>query len=208
MAPLQRPAFRPILLVVIIACFALIVLTRMGTSLLFQQVYAWLFSSLIIFAAVGLLLGVLNVLSVHLRRVQRGASEWAYSLVLVICLSATLAAGLVAPEGIDSPLIGWLFDTLIAPGQMALFALLPFFLAVAAWRYMRLDRPGGIWLLFGAVVTLLLQMPLATLFLARGVSDAIEGMIEGPVTSSLRGVLLGSGLAVAVAVLRILLGRS
>ncbi len=208
MPSLQRPIVRPFLLLIIIACFALIVLARVGAGPAFQEIQRWLFSAVMIFGAVGLMLGILNVLVVHLRRVQRGAKEWAYSLVLVICLCATLAAGVVAPEGIESPLVGWLFDTLIAPGQMALFALLPFFLAVAAWRYMRVDRPGGIWLLFGAVVTLLLQMPLAAPFLARGVSDAIQGMLDGPVTSALRGVLLGGGLALAVAALRILLGRS
>ena len=53
----------------------------------------------VILAAFALILGILNVLSVHLNRTVRREKGWPYGLVLVIALLAVLILGLMPGAG-------------------------------------------------------------------------------------------------------------
>jgi hypothetical protein len=158
-------------------------------------------------AAVSLLLGLVNVIWMHLQRVRAGSSEWVFSLVLVIALGSVLAAGLVAPDGIQSPPMRWIFSAMVEPGQAALFALLPFFLLVAAYRHLRIDRPAGRWLLAGVVIMLVGQMPSLAAWLPLGGDTVINGLLGGPISAIVRGLLLGAALGSLVVGIRFLFAR-
>ncbi len=130
------------------------------------------------------------------------------------------AAGLASA----SVLMEWIFDSILAPGQRALFALLAFFVAAAAYDLLRVQRPSGRWMLLGTLAVLLVQMPAAA-DIARApltvasaadtnaasaaggaitVADAAFWLLGEPVTATVRGVLLGSGLALLTAAVRAL----
>src|SRR5215203_971356 len=96
------------------------------------KVYEWG----ILLSAFALLLGAFNVAWVHVRRVVAGAQGWPQSLLLVVAMVVVLATGLFSTTGVRGPLVEFLFDTIIAPGQATLFALLAFFMAAAAYRYL------------------------------------------------------------------------
>ncbi len=202
-------AARVLTVVVIAVIFVVIAFDRaqtFGDSLrpVTSQLYLWA----MLLAAVALLMGAVNVAWVHLRRVQAGETGWINSLALLVALFVVLMAGFADPAGTANPLVEWLFDAIIAPGQATLFSLLIFFMAAAAYRYLRVDRPGGGWLLAGALLMMITQLPAANALLPAGVADFTAWLLETPGMAAMRGVLLGGSLALVVVGLRMIVGRN
>ncbi len=197
-----------LVVILIVAALAVLLLDRLGIAPALNTVLALGYQWLILLAGVALLIGVANAAALHLWRIQSGRRDWVLSLVLVAVLLAVFVAGVISPAGANGPLLGWVFDYLIFPSQSALFALLIFFMAAAAFRYLRMDRPGGIWMLAGAVVVLLAQWPLATQWLPPVFVQAVFWLLDGPVMAALRGLLLGSGIALLIIGLRLLAGKA
>jgi hypothetical protein len=156
-------------------------------------------------SAFALLLGAINVTWVHVRRVMAGSEGWLQSLLLVVTLVVVFVTGLFSTTGVRSPLVELLFDTIIAPGQATLFALLVFFMASAAYRYLRVGRPGGLWLLFGVLMIFAVQMPVANALLPTALTNLVNWLVDVPAMSALRGALLGSSFALVIVAIRFLL---
>jgi hypothetical protein len=190
-----------------IACFAMLLLAQTNAGIGLQPMLGNLYQWLMWLGGAALLLGIANVVWLHLRRIESGRRDWGLSLALLAVLIAVLVAGLINPMGATSPLVEWFFDYVLAPGQAALFALLVFFMAAAAYRYLRIGRQGGAWMLAGALLVILLQLPLAVPLLPPNAVAAIEWFVDAPVMAALRGVLLGGGVALLVVALRMLIGK-
>jgi hypothetical protein len=200
---------RGLTLLIVVVCFGLIVLDRaqiFGDNLrtTTNLLYAWA----IILGAFALLLGAFNVMAVHIGQIQRGAGGWSNSLALLAAFFVVVVAGLLHPAGAASPMVEWLFTNLIAPGQAALFAVLAFFMAAAAYRYLRVSAPGGAWLLTGALLMLIAQLPAGTGFVPDALVSATAWLLQVPAMAALRGALLGMSLAMVVVGLRTIVGRS
>jgi hypothetical protein len=195
----------PILLVTVLAVLLVDTFWRPPEL---QPVLASFYQWLMLLGGVTLLLGVINVAVLHARRIQAGARDWMLSLILLAVLLAVFVAGLVNQNGATSPIVTWVFDHVVAPGQAALFALLVFFMAAAAFRFLRIGRPGGAWMLAGALLVLLVQWPMAGVWLPLPVVDGTFWLVNQPVMAAVRGVLLGSGIAMLIAGLRLLLGKA
>ncbi|RME54118.1 MAG: hypothetical protein D6790_17040 [Caldilineae bacterium] len=170
---------------------------RPGANLL----YAWT----LLLAGFTLLLGVGHVLWVHVKRVLQGGGEWPLSLLLVAGFGVTLIAGMVGGRGVTAPLVEWLFDAVIAPVQASLFALTGVFLLLAAFRYLRLDREGGFWIMAGALLTLAVQTPIAAQALPDLVLRLVDWLLVWPVMAALRGAVLGGALAAVLLAFRYLI---
>lgn len=204
----QRFGANLITLIIVVVCFILIAFERSGVAPFLHEAVVVLYQWLLLLAAFALLLGIANVLSVHLQRIQKGQTDWTYSLVLVSACSAVLVAGLLQPSGVTSPTVAWIFDALLAPGQATLYALLFFFMVAAAYQYLRFTNPAGRWMLAGALVVLIAQMPATYNLLPSTVGIWVGWLLQVPVMATVRGALLGSALALLVFGLRFLLGRS
>jgi len=189
-------------------CLLLVSLDRLDYFPILRLVTSTLLNWVLLLGGFALLLGVLNVALVHLRRIQTGQAGWTYSLVLVATLFAVLAAGLILPGGIQNPMLEWVFDNVIAPGQAMLFALTAFFMAAAAFRWLRIGRAGGGWMLTGALFILFAQMPATNASLPPAWTKLADWLLTVPVMATLRGALLGSGLALILIGVRFFLGRS
>ncbi len=159
----------------------------------------------LLLSAFALLLGAINVAWVHIRRVLAGNPGWLQSLLLVVALTVVLVSGLFSTTGVRSPLVELLFDAIIAPGQATLFALLAFFMAAAAYRYLRIGRSGGIWLLAGVLLVFAVQMPIANAVLPATIANFVDWVVDVPAMSALRGALLGSSIALVIVAIRFLL---
>jgi hypothetical protein len=192
----------------VLLCFILIALDRAKLLTAIHPLVLTLYTWFVLLSAFGILLGVVNVFYVHLRRIANGQAEWGLSLLLVATGLATLVAGLLQPAGVTGPLVEWIFDALLAPGAATLYALVIFFMAAAAYRYLRLTAPGGAWMLAGALLMLLIQMPASASFLAPLFGDAMAWLLQVPVMATFRGALLGSALALLLVGARYLLGRA
>ncbi|MBI3959032.1 MAG: hypothetical protein HY328_09500 [Chloroflexi bacterium] len=199
----RAPWINRIALLIVALTAALILADRFGISPITRPVANLLYTWALLLSAFTLLLGVANVLWVHMERIQQGSAEWPLSLLLVVAFVLVLVAGLATPGGVTSPLLEWTFDALIAPGQATLFALTGFFVVAAAYRYLRLTRPGGVWILAGALLTLLVQTPISQQTLPDLFVGFADWLLLGPVMAAMRGALLGGALAALFAGIRL-----
>ncbi|HRJ41662.1 MAG: hypothetical protein KJZ86_25680 [Caldilineaceae bacterium] len=190
-----------LLLVALVA--GLVLADRFGLSPLTRPLTNLFYTWALLLSAFTLLLGVATALWAHLERIQRGENEWPLSLLLLAAFALTLVAGLSLPGGATGPLMEWAFDAIIAPGQATLFALTGFFIVAAAYRFLRLNRPGGLWILAGALLTLLVQTPLTQQALPDLLVGFADWLLVGPVMAAMRGALLGGALAAIFAGIRL-----
>ncbi len=162
----------------------------------------------VVVSAAAVLIGVINLLWVHLRRVLRGDPGWPYSLALFFAALAVIV--IVTLErlnliGGEVSLSTFLFNAVQVSVESALASLIVFFLVYAAARLFR-HRVTWSSLLF--VVTLLiiligwLHIPALDFF--SGVSEWIRTI---PASAGARGLLIGIALGVATAGVRVLLGQ-
>lgn len=150
-------------------------------------------------AAVALVLGIINLFSVHIRRTIQGN---VYSLTLVIGLLVTLLLGFTGILGGTDTI----FTYIQAPLEAALGALLAFFLFFAALRLLR--RSQSYWTtLFVAIVILVLlgitPMPAALSEIFTLINDFISLIF---VSAGMRGILIGVALGTITVTLRLILG--
>lgn len=190
-----------------VVCFIVIVLDRVGAFPLLRQTTTLLYSGVVVLGAFALLLGVLSVLVLHVRRIYAGQRDWLFSVALIAIMAAVMLAGLADAQGLMSPSVEWIFSYIIAPGQGALAALLAFFLAAGAYRFLRFGTPAGNWLLLGALLVLLGQLPVMTRLLWSPLGLALRWWLTEPIMAAGRGAILGGGLALVLLGLRFLLGR-
>ena len=184
------------------ACFVIAARFHLAVApaALASTLYGWA----LLLGAFALLLGIVNALWFHLLRVQRGQREWLLSLLLLIVFALVFGAGVTPPDGSAGPLAEWVFDAILAPGQATLYALTGFFLLSAAYHYLRIDRPGGLWILAGALLMLMVQTPFGYQLLPSALIDLLDWLLNWPVMAAMRGVLLGSALAVMIIGLRLI----
>ncbi len=195
-------------LLVLLSCLVLVIVDRTGLLPPLRSLTTLLYTWTILISAFALLLGVVNVLLVHVRRIQNGQAGWPYSLALVATLVAVFVAGLLRQNGMRNLMLEWIFDSLIAPGQAMLFALTAFFMAAAAFRWLRIGRVGGAWMLAGVLLILLIQMPAANSALSPVWRQLANWTLSVPIMAVMRGALLGSGLALLITGVRFLLNRN
>lgn len=195
------------ILTITVLCILLLVLERSGLMPDLRAVTSMLYGWMLVLSAAVLLLGVFNVAHVHWHRIRLGEREWGLSVVLLAMLLAVAGAGLLDDAGVFNPAVAWFFESVIAPLQATFFALTVFFLAGAAFRYLRIQHRGGAWVVAGALLVLLVQAPLGRTVLPGEIDAITNWLLATPVTAALRGVVLGSSLALLVVGLRFLLNR-
>ncbi len=154
----------------------------------------------IILTAFALLLGLFNLLQVHLLRIVRRNEPGAgYSAVVLVTALVVIAIGLLS--GITSGAMSWIFDNLYVPLQGAFFALVAFFLATAAYRTLRARSLETTLMLIAALIVFLGQVPLLPVF-----ADAREWVLRVPSEAGVRGILLGVALGTLATSLRLIVG--
>jgi hypothetical protein len=191
-------------LLIVFVTAAVILADRLTNITELRPVTNLLYTWVLLLSGFALLLGIAGLVWIHVERIQRGEVEWPLSLLLLIGFFGVLLTGLVSAGGTISPVVEWIFDAIIAPGQASLFALTGFFIMVAAYRYLRLDRPDALWILAGALLAFLVQTPLTQQALPSILVDLADWLLVWPVMAALRGALLGGALAVLLVGLRLL----
>ncbi len=190
-------------LLVALACAFVVISARFELEITPAALATTLYSWALLLGAFALLLGVLNALWYHLLRVQRGQKEWLLSLLLLIAFALVFGAGVTSPKGSAAPVAEWVFDAILAPGQATLFALTGFFLLSAAFHYLRFTRPGGLWILAGALLMLLVQTPASHQLMPVALVDLFNWLLNWPVMAAMRGVLLGGVLGLLIISIRL-----
>jgi len=159
----------------------------------------------VILAAVALFVGLANLVKVHSARVRDRQKGGFYSVVLVLCLLATLLAGLaLRPE---HPVMAAVFNAVQFPVEASLMALLTVSLVYASVRLLRRRRNLlSVIFLVTAVIILLGTAPLPF-----GEIPILGDLLRPFFTQVLaaagaRGILIGVALGSLATGLRILFG--
>ena len=160
-------------------------------------------------AAVALLLGVLNLLAVHVQRTTTEKNP--YSAVLVLSILTVFGLAVTDALSITDNGVAKAFDWVQVPLETALASLMAFFLLFLGFHMLKSQRSAGavlFWLtatliLFSGVIvrTTLLPTPIRDLF---GQIQAVINNII--VVAGMRGLLIGIALGVITLSLRLLLG--
>ena len=162
-------------------------------------------------AAVALILGVLNLFSVHFSRLFKQRNL--YSGVLVLSMLAVFTIALT-----DSPLLNLtdnglekVFNWIQFPLEAALASMLAIFLLVAGFRLWQRQRNLGSGLfLLTIIVILIINALLSTQILPAtmtAVFDRARQIINDLiVTAGMRGILIGVALGTITISLRLLIG--
>ena len=160
-----------------------------------------LLEGVVILAGFALLLGLVNLLAVHGRRLAAREKGGALSAVLLVALFATLAIGLAFP---GSGAMNWIFTYLYYPLQSTMAALLAFFVVSAAYRAFRLRNVEAVILLVTSLFLLLAQLPFSAA-ISPYLPAVRDWILSVPVTAGTRGIILGVALGTIATSLRILL---
>jgi hypothetical protein len=169
----------------------------------------------VILLAFALLLGVVNVLQVHARRIQERQGT-VYSLVLLVAFLAVFIPGMmpaeVSPEtvrpylGPTGRVVDFSFRYVQRPLQATMFSLLALLATTAAWRAFRQRTAAPLMLVVACVVVLLGSMRLNVGEWWALVVETRNWIMNVPVLAGARGILLGIVLGTIVAGVRLLVG--
>ncbi len=168
-----------------------------------------------ILAAFALILGLGSLLRVHMDKIRRKGQNWEYSWVLIGTFVITAVIGLfggVSGSGILPTRIGtfnfdiWtLYFNVEVPLGAAMFALLSFFMASAAYRAFRARSTEATLLLAAAFVVMLGVLPLGN-EISPHLPSFAQWIMDVPNVAGQRGILFGVALGMLATALKIILG--
>jgi hypothetical protein len=166
----------------------------------------------LVLAAVALLVGIINLLTVHFKKMGSDNENSGYSLILVIALLLTLIVGII--DMIQSYMLGrpnfqmtnWVFTYIQLPIETSLLAIIAVSLTYAAASILR-KRMDLFSIIFFFVILLVLlgsfSIPPATLPFLHVIRDWI---VRVPALGGARGLLIGIALGTITTGIRILMG--
>ena len=155
--------------------------------------------------AFALLVGLANLIKVHIGRVLTRGEGWFYSLIVVASALVVLGLGLIR-GGPGDAYVAWTFRWIYQPLGAAVFSLLAFFLTTALFRSARVRTPEAIVLLVIALLVVIGQAPFSSageLYLAVDIKD---WLLSYPVLAGVRAILLGVAFGAIGLSLRVLMG--
>ncbi len=165
----------------------------------------------VITVALTVLIGIVNLLAVHIGRIFGRRGGWVYSIVLV--LSTLLVIGLTIAERANAvstppgarPASMILLETVQVSIESALAGLVLFALVYGAYRMMR--RQVTWWGMLFTLVLLIILIGALPLTGAAGLAGVRDWLMAVPVSAGARGILLGIALATVVIGVRALIGQ-
>jgi hypothetical protein len=151
----------------------------------------------------ALLVGLANLIKVHIGRALSRQEGWPYSLIVVASALTVLGLGLVGGSP-GTETVAWVFQWIYQPLGAAVFSLLAFFLTTAFFRALRLGGREAMVMLIVALVVVLGQAPFAAdLPVLVDIEDWIQAY---PALAGIRAILLGVSLGAVGVSVRVLLG--
>jgi hypothetical protein len=191
--------------------FAIIAIVVGATVLLgyfipiLQELRSIILNWALILTAVVLLVGILNLLLVHLKKIRTEENNAIYSLFLVIALLVTFVIALVF--GSASPWSVFIYNYILLPVEASLVALLAVILVYALarmfWRGVTLFN-----LIFATVVLFMLAVPalLSWVPQLQLLSQLHAWITQVWALAGSRAILMGVALGIIATGLRVLVG--
>jgi len=164
-----------------------------------------------IIGGVAMLLGIYNLLRLHVMRVTDKEEGWGYSIFFFLGFGMMLFA-LIYNGGqgfwkraVHPSFFDGLYKHLYEPAGASMFALLGYFIASAAFRTFRARSFEATLLLGAAILVMLGRAPLGEMILP-SFPVISEWIMKVPNTAAKRGILIGVSLGMLATSLRIIFG--
>ncbi|HET6445245.1 MAG TPA: hypothetical protein VFI27_11765 [candidate division Zixibacteria bacterium] len=154
-------------------------------------------------AVIALLIGILNLFSVHSRRLVRGNI---YSGVLVVSLVAMIGLGITDFIELTDGGVSAAFKYVQAPLEAAFASMLAFFLLFAGVRVIQRRRSWWAIIFITSLVIFLLGRTSLPGFLGEILGTVSDIMTLVFVSSGMRGILIGIALGAIAVSIRVLMG--
>jgi hypothetical protein len=173
----------------------------------FEWLYEWALDWTMVIGCFAMCLGLYSLTNVMVSKVKRRAEGWGYSLVALVGLFFMVFVGLV-PHYQDSLKYGTLFMDIFTyiyiPIQAAMFSLLAFYIASAAYRAFRVRTVFATILLVSAIIIMLRLVPLGPISAVN--QWLVNFILTVPNMAAKRAFWLGVGLGATATALKIMLG--
>jgi hypothetical protein len=155
----------------------------------------------VITVGLAILIGIINLLSVHVRRIAGRQRGWVYSFALVASTLVVIGLWLAGADR-ENRLV---LEAVQVSIESSLAALVLFALVYGAYRLMS-QRVTWHAVVFTAALLIMLlgALPLAEAGL---LTEVRAWLLAVPVSAGARGILLGIALATIVAGIRVLVGQ-
>ncbi|MBJ95354.1 MAG: hypothetical protein CMP23_12900 [Rickettsiales bacterium] len=168
----------------------------------------------IILSAGAFILGLVNLVQVHLPTVIKRGTDWGYKVVLLGSLGLTLVLGFrdgkqrLDPGMEVSLSYKWLFDFLYVPLSATMFALLAFYIASAGFRAFRARNAEATLLLLAAALVMFASVPLGESMPIIGEYLVVfkDWILDVPNNAARRAIFIGAALGAISTGLRVILG--
>lgn len=196
----------PLFIVLILGIFFFIqffVPSKLSTKI-YQTALQWE----IIIGAFAIVLAIGSLVNHHLIKIKRRREHWQYSYATLIGLVAMASFGILGRfKGLQffSEWYYLIYIHLQAPMDSAMFAILAFYMASAAYRAFRARSKEALLLLASGFIIMLGVIPFGALLWDR-IPDIAEWIMQVPNMAAKRGILFGVGLGMTATSLKIILG--
>jgi len=163
---------------------------------------------MIVIAAFAITLAVGSLINHHALKIKRKKAGWWNSYVTLIGLVAMALLGIlgrVESMAWMGRLYSKVFKYIQAPMDSAMFAILAFYMASAAYRAFRARSKEAALLLVSGFIVMLGVIPFGSLIWDK-IPDISEWIMMVPNMASKRGILFGVGLGMTATSLKIILG--
>jgi len=165
-------------------------------------------NSVLLIVAYATFIGVISILQVHGKRIQRQSEGWYYS-ILVIGFTVIMAlTGLPLPEaglGVNNNIYNWLFTNVLTPLGGTMYSIIAFFITSAAFRAFRARNLESAIVLVAGTIMVMGNAPLIT-NLIPPIADISLWIREVPNMATMRGVMIGAALGSIALAVRTLMG--
>jgi len=184
--------------------------TSTGEPTLLGVLRDYFLQGAMILAAVALLVGIGNLASVHMGKIQQ--DDGGYSFVLLSALTITLGVGVYdifhsyLYETPSYQWTQWVFEHIQLPIETSLMAVLAISLTYAAARLLNRRMSLPAWVFVGVLLLLLVGAIPPFVAAVPFLADLRAWIIQVPATGGARGILFGAALGTIATGLRILMG--
>jgi hypothetical protein len=157
----------------------------------------------IIIIAFTYILGVGNVLQIHLRKVARQEKGWMFSVITVVPMLTMIFLGVVYPGDLNGTAFVWMYDYIYSPMQAAMFSLLAFYIASASFRAFRVRNVEATLL---AVTAIIVMLGRVSDFMWADFSYLVEWIMGDLQVVGKRAIMIGAALGAIATGIKVILG--
>jgi hypothetical protein len=165
-------------------------------------------NAVLIIVAAATLIGVISIIQVHGKKIQRQSDGWYYSVLVVGFSVIMILTGLPFPEfglGVNNDIYNWLFTNVQTPLGGTMYSILAFFITSAAFRAFKARNLEASIVLVAGTIMVMGNSPVIANYIPV-IKDISLWIREVPNMATFRGVMIGAALGSVALAVRTLMG--